>query len=70
MISRLSETDRAMALQRLEEAEGRIAELEAGIQRLKERGQPTVEAERLLYLLRQSRVTMRRHGDLLAKDQS
>ena len=38
--------------------------LEAGIERLKVHGQPTVEAERLLHLLRQSRVTIRRHGDL------
>jgi len=53
-----------MELQRLEAVNERIAGLEAGIQRLKEQGQPTVEAERLLYLLRQSRVTIRRHGDL------
>ena len=43
-----------MALQRLKEAEERIAKLEAGIQRLKENGQPTVEAERLLRLIRRS----------------
>jgi hypothetical protein len=49
---RLSETDRAMELQRREAVDGRIAGLEAGIQRLKEQGQPTLEAERLLYLLR------------------
>jgi hypothetical protein len=45
-------TDRAMELQRREAVDGRIAGLEAGIQRLKEQGQPTLEAERLLYLLR------------------
>jgi hypothetical protein len=43
-----------MELQRLEAVNERIVGLEAGIQRLKEQGQPTVEAERLLYLLRQS----------------
>jgi hypothetical protein len=59
-----------MALQRLEEAEVRIAELKAGIQRLKENGQPTVEAERLLRLMRRSSVEMRQYVDLLAKDQT
>jgi hypothetical protein len=49
---RLSETERAMELQRREAVNDRIAGLEAGIQRLKEQGQPTLEAERLLYLLR------------------
>ena len=48
-----------MEIQRLETMNERIAGLEAGIQRLKEQGQPTVEAERLLYLLRQSRGTRR-----------
>jgi hypothetical protein len=59
-----------MALQRLKDANERIAALKAGIQRLKETGKPTVEAERLLHLLRRSRVVMRRHVDLLAKDQT
>ena len=67
---RLSETERAMELQRLEAVNERIAGLEAGIQRLKEQGQPTVEAERLLGLMRQSRLMMQRHVDRLAKDQS
>jgi hypothetical protein len=67
---RLSESERGMELQRLEAVNQRIAGLEASIKRLKEQGQPTVEAERLLYLLLQSRVTMRRHVDLLAKDQA
>lgn len=70
MIGRLSETDRAMALQRLEEMNERITDLEAGIQRLKEKGQPTVEAERLLRLMRRSRLAMRRNVDLLARDQT
>lgn len=59
-----------MALQRLEETEERIAELEAGIQRLKQNGQPTVEAERLLSLMRRSRDVMQRHVDLLVNDQT
>jgi len=70
MIRRLSETERSMALQRLEETEERIAELEAGIQRLKQNGQPTVEAERLLSLMRRSRDVMQRHVDLLVNDQT
>lgn len=49
-----------MALQRLEAASARIADLEAAIQRLKERGLPTVEAERILHLLRQSQAAMQR----------
>jgi hypothetical protein len=64
MISRLSEAERTMERQRLEAVSKRIAELEAGIQRLKDHGQPTVEAERLLRLLRRSRIAMRGHGDL------
>jgi regulator of replication initiation timing len=70
MVSRLSETERSMAFQRLEEAEKRIAELEAGIQRLKEKGLATVEAERLLRLTNRSRLVMRRHLDRLSKDQT
>ena len=58
-----------MALQRLEDANARIAALKAGIQRLKENGQPTVEAERLLRLMRRSRVVMQRHLNLIARDQ-
>jgi len=63
MMSRLSETERTLELQRLEAVNERIAELEAGIKRLKEKGQPTVEAERLLRLVRHSRLTMRGHVD-------
>jgi hypothetical protein len=61
---RLSETERTMELQRLEAVNERIAGLEEGIQRLKEQRQPTVEAERLLGLVRQSRLVMQRHSDL------
>ena len=70
MIRRLSEAERSMALQRLKEAEERIAKLEAGIQRLKENGQPTVEAERLLRLLRRSHVGKRGRVDRLPKKES
>jgi len=49
-----------MALQRLEAANARIADLEAGIGRLRDKGLPTVEAERLLRLLRQSQITLQR----------
>lgn len=70
MIRRLGHTEHTMALQRLEDANERIAGLEAGIQHLKEEGQPTVEAERLLRLMRRSRDVMQRYADLLAKDQT
>jgi hypothetical protein len=70
MIRRLSETDRTLALQRLEAANERIADLEAGIQRLREKGLPTVEAERLLRLIRRSQVVMRRYADMLANDKT
>jgi hypothetical protein len=69
MIGRLSETERTMALQRLEEANERIAALQAGIRRPREQGQPIVEAERLLRLMRRSRGVMRRHLNLIARDQ-
>jgi len=70
MIGRLNETEHTMGLQRLEEANERIAGLEAGIQRLKEQGQPTVEAERLLRLMRRSRDAMQRRVDMLANDKT
>jgi hypothetical protein len=59
-----------MELQRLEAVNERIAGLEAGIERLKEQGQATVEADRLLGLTRQSCLMMQRHVDRLAKDQT
>jgi hypothetical protein len=69
MIGRLSDIDRAMKLRRLEALNERIAALEAGIQRVKKQGQPTVETERLLRLMRRSRGVMRRHLNLVARDQ-
>ena len=70
VIRRLSTAERTMALRRLAEANERIADLERGIQRLKEKGQPTVEAERLLRLLRRSRVVMQRCAVLLENDKT
>jgi hypothetical protein len=67
---RLSKAERTLELQRLEAVNERIAGLEEGIQRLKEQGQRTVEAERLLSLMRQSCLMMQRHVDRLAKDQT
>jgi hypothetical protein len=54
----------------MEEADGRIADLERQIQKLKEDGQPTLEAERPLHLLRQSRAVMQQQADLLANDKT
>ena len=59
-----------MALQRLEETDKRIANIKRQIQKLKEDGQPTLEAERLLHLLRQSRAVMQQQADLVAKDKT
>jgi hypothetical protein len=59
-----------MALQRLHEADKRIANLETQIQKLKEDGQPTLEAERLLHLMRQSRALMQQQADLFANDKT
>ena len=53
-MNRMSKAENAMAVERIEDAYKRIADLEAGIQRLKERGEPTIEAERLLGLLRRT----------------
>ena len=53
-MKRLSEDERAMAAKRVKALHKRIADLEAAIQRLKQRGKPTIEADRLLRLLRQS----------------
>jgi hypothetical protein len=70
VIRRLSTAERTMALRRLAEANERIADLERGIQRLREKGQPTVEAERLLRLMRRSRVVMQRCAVLLENDKT
>ena len=53
-MKRLSADEHAMAAKRVKALQKRIANLEAGIQRLKERGEPTIEATRLLRLLRRS----------------
>jgi hypothetical protein len=70
MIRRLSETERTLALQRLEAVNARIADLEAGIQRLRQQGLPTVEAERMLRLARRSHAVMRRCASILADDKT
>ena len=57
---RQSHDERTVALQRLEAASRRIADLEARIERLRTNKLPTVEAERLLHLLRQSQIAMHR----------
>jgi hypothetical protein len=70
MMRRATDREHAMALQRLEEAEKRIAHLQTQIQKLKEDGQPILEAERLLDLMRQSRASMQQQADLFAKDKT
>jgi hypothetical protein len=70
MIHRITDRERAMALQRLAETDARIANLKNRIHQLKKNGQPTVEAERLLEGLRRSRALMQRQADLLSKDET
>lgn len=70
MIRRVTDREHDMALQRLEEADKRIANLERQIQKLQEDGQPTLEAERLLHLMRQSRAVMQQQADLVSKDKT
>jgi len=50
-----------MALQRIAEADNRIANLKERIQALREDGQTTIEAERLLQLTHRSRACMPQH---------
>jgi hypothetical protein len=50
-----------MAFQRIAETDNRIANLEERIQALREDGQPTIEAERLLQLMHRSRACMQQH---------
>jgi hypothetical protein len=70
MIRRVTNREHAVALQRLEETQKRIANLETQIQTLQEEGQPTVEAERLLQLMRRSHAIMQHQADLFGKDKS
>jgi hypothetical protein len=48
----------------------RIANIEERIQALKEDGQPTLEAERLLQLMHRSRACMQQQADLFSKDKA
>lgn len=59
-----------MALERIAETDNRIATLEERIQALKEDGQPSLEAERLLQLMHQSRACMQQQADLFSKDKA
>jgi hypothetical protein len=67
---RVTDRERATALRRIERAGKRIANLEKRIQELKEDGQSTLEAERLLQLMHQSRASMQRQADHFAKDKT
>ena len=58
---RATEREHAMALQRIAKVDKRIANLEERIQALREDGQPTMEAERLLQLMHRSRACMQQH---------
>jgi hypothetical protein len=67
---RVTDREHAIARRRIERVDKRIANIEKRIQGLKEDGQPTIEAERLLELMRQSRASMQRQADLFAKDKT
>jgi hypothetical protein len=67
---RVTDREHAIARRRIERVDKRIANIEKRIQELKEDGQPTMEAERLLELMRQSRASMQRQADLFAKDKT
>jgi hypothetical protein len=66
----VADREHAMALQRLEEADERIDNLERRIRELKGTGEPTIEAEHLLELMRRSRASMKLQADLLAADRT
>ena len=67
---RATEREHDTALRRIERVDKRIANLEKRIQELKEGGQSTVVAERLLQLMHQSRLSMQRQADHFAKDKT
>jgi hypothetical protein len=70
VMRRVTDKEQAMALRRIEEVDRRIANLQTHIQKLMEDGQPTIEAERLLQLMHQSRALMQRQADLFTKDKT
>jgi hypothetical protein len=65
---RATEREHATALQR--KVDKRLANLEERIQALREDGQPTIEAERLLQLMHRSRACMQEQADLFSKSLS
>ena len=67
---RATEREHATALQRIAEVDKRLANLEERIQALREDGQPTIEAERLLQLMHRSRACMQQQADLFSKDKA
>lgn len=67
---RATKREYAMALQRIAKVDKRLANLEERIQALKEHGQPTIEAARLLHLMHRSRACMQEQADLFRKDKA
>jgi hypothetical protein len=67
---RATEREHAMAFQRIAETYNRTANLEERIQALREDGQPTIEAERLLHLMHRSRACMQEQADFFSKDKA
>ena len=67
---RTTEREHATALRRIERVDKRLAKLEERIQALREDGQPTIEAERLVQLMHRSRACMQEQADLFSKDKA
>jgi hypothetical protein len=67
---RATEREQAAALRRVARVDKRLANLEQRIQALREDGQPTIEAERLLQLMHRSRACMQEQADLFSKDKA
>jgi hypothetical protein len=67
---RVTDGQRATALQCLMETDERIAHLKSRIHELTKNRQPTVEAERLLKGLRRSRALMKRQATYMSKDKT
>lgn len=70
MMRRITNRQYAMMLQRLEEANRRIADQKDHIRKLRKHRCQTVEAERLLNLMRTSRELLQHQMDLLSKGKS
>ena len=67
---RVTDRQRATALQRLKQTDERIAHLKSRIHELKKTRQPTVEAERLLKGLRRSRALMKLQAQFMSKNET